>query len=516
MNPRPYQQLSIDKIVKGFDEFDRQLLVLPTGGGKTLVFSWLAKTFLPRRTLILAHREELIDQAIAKLRAATGIIAEKEKAEFRASKMADVVVASVQSMIRRLDNWAPDHFGLVVADEAHHSISDSWAKVLNHFTGAKILGVTATPDRSDVRNLGVFYQNIPHQVTLIDLIKERFLCPVTIRSVPLKIDLNTVKQVAGDYDAAGLDSAITPYFNSIAEAVKQHAPGRKVLVFLPLIATSKAFTQTCLEHGLRARHVDGMSENRREILDSFARNEFDVLCNAMLLTEGYDDPSINCIVNLRPTRSRALYAQIAGRGTRICDGKKDLLLLDFLFLHERLELVRPASLIAKDDDEAESMTDLAFEKAEGGEPEQDLIELAGAARSDREEKLKEKLAALAKRQAKFISAEEFAMRHHQLDLAEWQPTMHWHEAAITDKQKEWLEKGGIDPETVRGKGHASELLDIVFKESGRLPATSGQKWVLRQNGFRSPDGLRDWSTATQNDARQFFTMRNKKKAAVAA
>lgn len=516
MNPRPYQQISIDKIVKGFDEFNRQLLVLPTGGGKTLVFSWLAKTFLPRKTLILAHREELIDQAIDKLRAATGIIAEKEKAEWRASKMADVVVASVQSMIRRLDNWAPDHFGLVVADEGHHSISDSWQTVLKHFTGAKILAVTATPDRSDARDLGTFYENIAHQVTLIDLIKDKFLCPVTIRSVPLKIDLNAVKQTAGDYDAAGLDSAITPYFNSIAEAVKEHAPGRKTLVFLPLISTSKAFTHACNEHGLSARHVDGMSDDRREILGAFARREFDILCNAMLLTEGFDDPSINCIVNLRPTRSRSLYAQIAGRGTRICDGKKDLLLLDFLFLHERLELVRPASLIAKDEEEAESMTDLAFEKAQAGEAEQDLLELAGAARSDREEKLKEKLAALAKRQAKFISAEEFAMRHHQLDLAEWQPTMHWHEASITDKQKEWLEKGGIDPETVRGKGHASELLDIVFKERGRLPATSGQKWVLRQNGFRSPDGLRDWSTATQNDARQFFAMRNGKKATVAA
>ena len=515
MLPRPYQETSIDRIVKGFDEFDRQLLVLPTGGGKTLVFSWLAKTFLPKRTLILAHREELIDQAIAKLKAATGIVAEKEKAEFRASNMAPVVVASVQSMIRRLDNWPSDHFGLVVADEAHHSISESWRTVLDHFTSAKILGVTATPDRGDKRDLGDFYQNIAHEVSLLDLIKGRFLCPITIKSVPLEINLSAVKQTAGDYDAAGLDSVLAPYFDSIADSIKTHAANRKTLVFLPLIATSKAFTEVCLNHGLLAEHVDGYDDDRKDKLARFARRDFDILCNAMLLTEGYDDPSIDCIVNLRPTRSRPLYAQLCGRGTRICEGKENLLLLDFLFIHERLSLMHPANLISKDDEEAREITELSFEPddeeedgARGGE--QDLLELASEARMVREEKLREKLAAMAGRQSKFISAEEFALKFHRLEIAEYQPTMKWHEEPVTEKQAVYIEQAGINVDTVNGKGHASELLGLYFKEKGRQPASSKQKWVLRQAGFRSPDGLRGADEATQEDARSFFASRNAK------
>lgn len=502
MNPRPYQQASIDNIVKGFDEFDRQLLVLPTGGGKTLVFSWLAKTFLPRRTLILAHREELIDQAIAKLHAATGIIAQKEKAEFDASLTADVVVASVQTMIRRLGKWPADHFGLVVADEAHHSVSDSWLSVLNHFTGAKILGVTATPDRGDKKNLGKFYQNVAHEVALFDLINESFLCPICVKAIPLQINLSGVKQVAGDYDPTQLGDALEPYMDGIAAAIKEHAADRKTLVFLPLIATSKNFTETCIRHGLSARHVDGYSQDRKEILEAFSRREFNILNNAMLLTEGYDDPSIDCVVVLRPTRSRPLFSQMVGRGTRICEGKKDLLLLDFLFIHEKHSLVRPASLIAKTDEESESMTARAFERAKGGE--QDALDLRGLATETqvaREKKLREELAKKAKRKSKSIDPVEFALSLHDPGLADYEPEMEWESQPMSPKQREVLDNFGLDSDAIANKGMASQILDRVMnRRKLNLASPKQLKWLIR---FKHPSP----HTASFVEAGLFLDMR---------
>jgi superfamily II DNA or RNA helicase len=485
LQPRPYQQLCLDNIVKGFDEFDRQLLVLPTGGGKTIVFSWLAKLFLPRRTLILCHREELIDQAIAKLHASTGIVAGKEKAEFEASRRDDVVVASVQTMIRRFDKWPSDHFGLVVADEAHHAISDSWQSVLNHFVSAKILGVTATPDRGDKRNLGKYFQNVAHEVPLFDLINQQFLCPIAIKSVPLEINLSGIKQVAGDYDANGLDSALSPYFDSIADAIKTHASGRKVLVFLPLIATSKAFTECCVRRGINAEHVDGYSDDRRDKLDCFARREFEVLCNAMLLTEGYDDPSIDCVVVLRPTRSRSLFSQMVGRGTRISPGKHNLLLLDFLWLHEKHSLIKPAHLIAKTDEEADAISAMAEEKsATGSQDDLDLQGLASECQAEREKKLREELARKAKRKSKAIDAMEFFLSVHQPDLAAYEPEMEWESSPLSPKQAEVLEKIGIDVETITCKGHASKIISTLFERRKMNLATPAQvKWLVR---FKHP------------------------------
>jgi superfamily II DNA or RNA helicase len=343
MQLRGYQETAVASILAGFQEFDRQLAVMPTGAGKTIVFSKLAEAMQPRRSLILAHREELIEQAVDKIAKSTGIFAQVEKAEQRASLMSPVVVASIQTLMgaQRRERWPRDHFAQIVVDEAHHALADSYQKVLRHFTG-KVLGVTATPDRGDKRNLGQYFENVAFEITMFDLIKQGYLSPVKVKALPVEIDLKNVKSVAGDYSADDLGTALTPYLRSIAKALRDHASFRKCLVFLPLIATSKTFTDICQQEGLSAAHIDGTSEDRKEILARFADGEFDILNNAMLLTEGYDDPSIDCIVVLRPTRSRSLYAQMVGRGTRVHPAKDDLLVLDFLWLHEKHNLVRPA------------------------------------------------------------------------------------------------------------------------------------------------------------------------------
>jgi superfamily II DNA or RNA helicase len=467
MNLRPYQQSALESITGGFREFQRQLAVLPTGSGKTILFSHLAKHLagMGGRTLILAHREELIDQAIDKLHQATGIVAAKEMADWKAHREARVVVASVQSMQgERLKSWPRNHFDLVICDEAHHSISDSWQAVLSHFGSANVLGVTATPDRGDKRNLGEFYQNIAAEVDLFDLIRDGYLSNIKAKSIPLEIDVSGVKSTAGDLDSKGLGDALTPYLGSIAKAIAEHAADRKVLAFLPLIDTSKRFVDACqFQGGLRACHVYGKSKNRAEILQAFADDKYDVLSNAMLLTEGYDCPDVDCVVVLRPTRSRPLYSQMIGRGTRTAPFKEDLLLLDFLWHHERHNLIHPAHLVAESQDQAAMMTKALERVGRESQDELDLEGLASEAAVEREQKLADELAANTKRKASEKDMMEFCLAVHRADVAQYEPTMGWESDAITPKQAEILKRNGINPDGVRGKGHASQLLDVVFE-----------------------------------------------------
>lgn len=505
MTLRPYQQTILEAIDIGWREFRKQLIVVPTGGGKTIIFANVAKA-QPNHTLILAHREELIDQAIDKLRAATGVVADKEKAEHWADLGARVVVGSIQSLIRepRRRRWPRDHFDLVIVDEAHHVIADSYRSVLSHFDGhARVLGVTATPDRGDKRNLGQYFDNVAAEIPLFDLIDDGYLCPITVKAVPLKIDLSGVRQTAGDFSEADLGTALEPYLAQIAQAIKEHASFRRVLAFLPLIATSQKFVAACRAAGLAAEHIDGNSPDRKEKLERFGRWKFDVLSNAMLLTEGFDDPGIDCVVVLRPTRSRPLYAQMVGRGTRPADFKENLLLLDFLWHHQKHSLCRPAHLIAKSEQEAEQITKLSqagacLPEAVAQHCVQDLQKLAGVAMEERERSLLKRLEEHRNKQAKMMSAEEFALSHHALEVAEFEPTVKWESNAVSEKQAAVLRRAKIDLESVRCRGHASKLIDLVFRNQKLRLASTKQQALMRRMGHPSA------GQATAEEARKFF------------
>jgi len=503
MNLRPYQQQALDAVLSGFREHSRQLCVLPTGGGKTVLFSHLAEQ-TDGRTLVLAHREELVDQAIDKIHKVTGIKAGKEKAEHKATHEHEVVVASVQSMIRRLDRWPDDHFDLIVCDEAHHSISKSWQKVLNHFDlWANVLGVTATPDRGDKRNLGCYFENVAFEVSMFDLIKQGFLSQIVIKTCPLKLDISGVKQKAGDYDAAQLGESLDPYLREIARSIKEHAGDRRSVVFMPLIATSQKFVAICKEEGLRAEHIDGYSEDRKGILERFAASEFDILSNAMLLTEGFDDPGIDCVVNLRPTKSRSLYSQIIGRGTRIAPGKKNLLLLDFLWMHEKHNLVRPAHLVAESDEIAEEMTQIS-EKA-GGQGELELESLQSDAQKQREEKIREIIKQREHEESKLIDAMTFCEQLGDTEAAEFQPTKPWQKKPITEKQEAILKRNGVNLRTVNGKGHAMQIINAIYKHHNSKPASQKQITAMKRAGIKDAD------KATVADAKEFFARRNQQR-----
>jgi superfamily II DNA or RNA helicase len=476
---RPYQSECVDSIIESWGEFQRVLAVLPTGAGKTVIFSKVTERSLPGRTLILAHREELIEQAVAKIEATTGIVAQVEKAERKAGRNATVVVGSVQTLQGdRLAAWPQDHFARIVVDEAHHALSDTYRRILDHFCTARVLGVTATPFRGDKKNLGTLFQSIAFEVGLIDLIKSGYLAPIKIKSIPLPIDLNGIRTISGDFDMDQVDQALDPILIKAAEAIVREAGDRKILIFLPLRKTSKKFTEILCNLGVKAAHVDGTSENRKEILESFSKGEFQVLCNAMLLTEGYDEPSVDCICILKPTKSQPLYAQMVGRGTRIYPGKKEVLLLDFLWLHEKHSLIRPAHLVAKNAEEAAFITEAIKKKGASGT--MDLLDAQDAAEHDREAALKSELARQERKKAKTISIEELALMLHDTDLADWEPTMQWHELPPSDKQTEQLLRWKIDATQIKTRGQASNLLDKLIRRSKCKLATPNQiKWLKR-------------------------------------
>jgi superfamily II DNA or RNA helicase len=348
-----YQQEAVDGVRKSWSQFDRSLGVAPTGAGKTFIFADITQKRLAKggRVLILAHRDELIDQAINKLRLARGLCAVKEKAQDRASLDASVVVASVQTLARqnRLQRFPSDHFSTAIVDEAHHTPAETYQRILRHIRVQKLLGVTATPDRSDARNLGRFFEDIAFEIGLVDLIKAGFLCPIKVQTVPVRIDISNVSIRAGDFSEEELARALEPVLEKIAEAVGNYAHTRKTLVFVPLIRIAQQFADILKTHGFAAEMICGVSTDRAEKLARFTSGETRILVNAMLLGEGYDEPSIDCVIVLRPTKIRSFFAQMVGRGTRIHPGKENLLLLDFLWISRQHNLAKPASLIAHDE-----------------------------------------------------------------------------------------------------------------------------------------------------------------------
>lgn len=490
MELRPYQQEAKDSIFSQWESgIQNTLLVLPTGCGKTIVFAKVAEECVRRgdRVLILAHRGELLDQAADKIGNSTGLGCATEKAEQSClGSWFRIVVGSVQSMMRekRLSQFPDDYFNTIIIDEAHHCISDSYQKVLNHFPKANVLGVTATPDRGDMKNLGTVFESLAYEYTLPKAIKEGYLSPIKAVTIPLKVDLSGVGMQSGDFKAGDLGTALDPYLYNIAEEMKKYCKGRKTVVFLPLIKTSQKFRDILNENEFHAAEVNGDSQDRAEILRDFNDGRYDVLCNSMLLTEGWDCPSVDCIVVLRPTKVRSLYCQMVGRGTRLSPGKEHLLLLDFLWHTERHELCHPANLICESEEIARKMT----ENLESAAYPIDIEEAERTAAEDviqqREEALAQKLAEMKKRKRKLVDPLQFEMSIQAEDLAGYVPAFGWEMAPPSEKQKNALEKLGIMPDEIDNAGKASKLLERLDKRSQEGLTTPRQIRFLEERGFQ--------------------------------
>jgi superfamily II DNA or RNA helicase len=490
MELRPYQSEAKAAIFEEWDKgVKRTLLVLPTGCGKTIVFAKVTEDCVRRgnRVLILAHRGELLDQASDKIGKATGLGCATEKAEETClGSWFRVVVGSVQSLTRekRLKQFPIDYFDTIIIDEAHHCLSDSYQKILDYFKGANILGVTATPDRGDMRNLGECFDSLAYEYTLPKAIKAGFLSPIKALTLPLQLDLSGVGMQSGDFKTGDIANALDPYLYQIAEEMEKYCKERKTVVFLPLVKTSQKFRDILNEKGFKAAEVNGDSKDRAKVLTAFDRGDYNVLCNSMLLTEGWDCPSVDCIVVLRPTKVRSLYSQMVGRGTRLFPGKEYLLLLDFLWHTERHELCHPASLICQDEEVARKMTE-NIEKA--GCP-MDIEEAEKQAAEDvvaqREEALAKQLEEMKKRKKKLVDPLQFEMSIQAEDLSGYVPSFGWEMAPPSDSQKRELEKRGIMPDEIDNSGKASLILDRLHKRQEENLSTPKQIRCLEKYGFQ--------------------------------
>jgi len=370
---RDYQRAAIDAVFGAWSGgMQRPAIVLPTGAGKTVVFSALVREFMSyqtavtpigtdmritqwpdkgRRVMILAHRDELVDQAIAKLRAVMpGVNVGKVKAQDN-DVAADVIVASVQTLAsekRRQQLWAAEEgggsswalpesrpIGLIITDECHHAAAASYQKVYAAFPNALQLGVTATMARGDGRGLGDQWDDVVYQKSILWMISKGYLTDVRTRQIDLKaLDLGGVKSSRGDWQAGDLGRALmeSQADDAIARAYQDHAGSRQGIVFTPTVETAHAAWEALSEGGIPSAVVDGTTprEDRQAIYDAYRTGKLQVLVNCMVLTEGFDMPQAEVAVIARPTQSAPLYTQMVGRVLRPYPGKTEALVLDLV------------------------------------------------------------------------------------------------------------------------------------------------------------------------------------------
>jgi superfamily II DNA or RNA helicase len=361
---RPYQRRALDSIEAAEKEgLRRPLLVFPTGTGKTVIFSHALKERAPQgRGVILVHREELAQQAQDKLAMVapdlkTGIV----KAE-RNDVDVDVVIGSVPTLARDnrlaelIESGRRSPFATLVADEAHHAPAPTWTKVLRGLGawsefGPLTLGFTATPER-DNKTLGVWERVVSYMSIREAIYGDRkkgeeggYLVPILPAVVvETNMDLDKVHRGRdGDLSGGDLGKELenSGAIAQIADAYKEHAADRKGIAFTPTVATAHALAAELVKRGIPAEAVDGGTdpELRRAILRRLKTGETQVVANCAVLTEGFDEPSISCVVVARPTRFHGLYVQMIGRGTRLFPGKRDLMVLDIVGASNRHELI---------------------------------------------------------------------------------------------------------------------------------------------------------------------------------
>ena len=335
---RDYQLEAIRKLGDAWTT--KPILVAPCGSGKTTIAAEIIRRAVEKGNtcVFLVHRIELVDQAIERL-AEFGIEAGQIVAG-RKQKPSPVQVASIQTLARR----HPPHFKVVIVDECSHAVSPSWKRIIDHYAaaGSAVLGLTATPFRLDGKGLGAVFGSLVVATTATDLIARGLLVEPVVYA-PKPPDLSGIRTIGGDYANDELAARMTQegIVGKLVEHWQQLALGRKTVCFAVNVAHSEYVCHVFREHGVRAEHLDGATprSERAEILARLKRGELDIVSNCMVLTEGWDLPSLECALIARPTKSLALWIQMQGRIMRACPDKAGAIVLDHAGNTLRLGLV---------------------------------------------------------------------------------------------------------------------------------------------------------------------------------
>lgn len=352
--PYYYQAESIAAVGDEFrNGVRRTLLIQPTGCGKTITFGLITRRVVERgrRVLILAHRDELIQQAVEKLDFLGVEAAIEQGSEYaRAIYEPDVVVGTVQTLQgKRLASWDPDYFWLIIIDEAHHATSKTYRNILKHFSGARVLGVTATPDRADGEDLGQVFESVAYdKFTLWDAMTAPppgpYLSRLIFDQADIDIDLRDLRPSKEDFTDADLAARIGPMVEELSREIKKRIEDRPTVIFTPGVKVAQGMATALESLGLNFTWSSGDDPNRELKVKALKAGDFQGVCNDSLFTEGFDWPECSAVVLLRPTKSRNLYSQQVGRGTRLASGKLNCKLVDFNYLTSTHDLVVPTEL----------------------------------------------------------------------------------------------------------------------------------------------------------------------------
>ena len=469
-------------------KYDRVLLSLPVGLGKTVIGAYLVDAWkrelhkdfsLPPRVLWLAHQDELIWQAVKMIRQFTGEDPAVEKGVLRANEplsmfRAPVVVSSIQTMWRedRRAQFGRGEFGIIVLDECHHVVSPSFKEVVNYFGGAKLVGLTATTDRLDEISLGQIFEDVAYHYELLDAIKDGWCAPIKQAFIDAKVEFADVRLSGGDLSAEDLGRIIEeerPIHRIVAAAVELSGD-RQTMIFAPTVNAAKAIAAVIpryTDRGVVVLHGASDLEERQEGVEHYRASNVQYLVSCAIFLEGFDAPRTSHIVMCRPTKSRMLYAQAIGRGLRggrncPVEGKTDCLVSDLVGASKH-KLIHGADLLGGSyhDVVVEEAGRMLWEQGKDGEPGDVLAELLAAAAQADELKRRQRQEIIGKAKMRRKTIDPFDL----LDIPD-RNLPGWHEAKPpTEAQVEVLEKQGIKCEGAFDFTQASQLLDDMARRS---------------------------------------------------
>ena len=499
---RDYQEDCITAVMNDWNEGeDAVIAVLATGAGKTIIAAELMRRS-QGNCLFLADSRVIVKENAVKFNALAESMGSREMAGLEmgsdVSSGERVVVGSTQSMVNRLDRFHREHFAVIILDECHrNSLGESATAVLEYFTPegsrTKVLGLTATPWRTDNRELSEVFKKVSYEVSLVDLIKMGHLAPITVKSVPLQVDLRGLSKRQGDYDASEVGDVLDPILEDAVRMLKENTEERKkIMVFLPLVRVAEKFAALCNKAGLKAIAVSG---EERSSLPEFEEGDAKVCANAMLLTTGYDFPAVDCVLVLRPTKSRALFTQIVGRGTRRSEatGKNDLLLLDPLYLLDDHKLAGPACLNGSDGDLSREMHRIMHEGDENvDEPENkemDLLDLGALAEKQVAEAIEKRAKEVRKKGLRLVSVVDYMEQLGESGNDDSKDIGGFVLPPPSEAQITAIRAAGFDSDMISSAAEASKLLGCLEKRRKAGLASPKQLRVLKKFKIRDAHKL---------------------------
>ncbi|BBO84014.1 hypothetical protein DSCO28_45800 [Desulfosarcina ovata subsp. sediminis] len=341
---RPYQKKAVAAVVSRYQEQNqrRMLLYLPTGAGKTVIATHIIKALRASKAfgkvLFVAHRREIIDQTARTIRRhLPGLGVQIEQGKRTVKAQGAITLASVQSLVRRKEKYDPKDYALIICDECHRALAPSWGEVIDYFhiqadQETLLLGMTATPQRTDGKSALDIFGRTAFEISRADLEDLGYLVPMRYFTIRGNLNLDKVRMSAGDFQVGALSRVMNTAANRALtlKAWMEQGEGKKTIAFCAGVDHALDLASDFSALGIRAEKIDGKSKNRGDILKRFTDGNIQVLTNYGVLTEGFDDPSVECILMARPTTSPLVYTQCIGRGLRTSPGKHACIVIDIV------------------------------------------------------------------------------------------------------------------------------------------------------------------------------------------